>query len=74
MIGRCPHCGISLKEPPFNKRETNEVMIVMAYRRIIDNNQEPKNITEIGYCEVCRATPEDKEEQTNLTESKHKVQ
>jgi hypothetical protein len=63
MIGICPNCCIRLKEPPFNDRETNEVMITLAYRDLIDSGIKPKKIRELGYCEVCKATLEDLKEQ-----------
>ena len=59
MIGICPHCKIELKKPPFNNRETNELLIVMNYRSKIDNNIKIKSIDEVGYCEVCNAKVED---------------
>jgi len=59
MIGICPHCKIDLKQQPFGKRETNEMLIVMNYRRILESKSELKNISELGYCEVCNATTED---------------
>jgi hypothetical protein len=66
MIGKCPHCGIDLTIPPFNDREVNEVMIVMIFRGKIDSNQELKSITDLGHCEICRATLDDfKEQNTN---------
>lgn len=70
MIGICPNCSIRLKEPPFNERETNEVMITLAYRDIIDSGAIPRKIDELGYCEVCKATLEDiKDQVKNLKES-----
>ena len=66
MIGRCPHCGIELKEPPFNERETNEVMVTMVYRGFIDKRIPIKPVGELGYCEICRAKKEDLEEQNAL--------
>lgn len=66
MIGICPHCKIRLKDPPFKNRETNEVMIVMRYRNMIDNNLQLKSIEEIGYCVVCNARLEDLRDQSRL--------
>jgi len=66
MIGMCPHCKIQLKEPPFNNRETNEVMIVLIYRRLIESGAKLKNIVESGVCEVCRATLDDLKKQREL--------
>jgi len=63
MIGICPYCKIRLKEPPFNNRETNEVMIVLTYRKIIESGACIDNIKDVGYCKICRATIEDIEEQ-----------
>jgi hypothetical protein len=59
MIGICPNCNIRLKEPPFKDRETNEVMIVMIYRNLLDKKIPIKPIEELGYCEVCKAKLED---------------
>ncbi|MEK6872404.1 MAG: hypothetical protein AABW90_00140 [Nanoarchaeota archaeon] len=58
MIGTCPNCGIKLKEPPFGNRETNEVMITLRFRKMIDNNSKPKPIEETGICEICEASLE----------------
>lgn len=66
MIGKCPHCGIELKNPPFSNRETNEVMVTMSYRKFMDSGREIKPLEELGYCEVCKAKKEDVEEQNNL--------
>lgn len=66
MMGTCPHCGIRLKEPPKNKRETNEVMLVIAYRKIIEAGLKLKDLAELGYCQLCKATLKDIEEQKNL--------
>jgi len=63
MLGVCPNCKISLKEPPFNDRDTNEVMLVIKYRDIIESGNTPKSIDEFGYCELCNAKKEDLEEQ-----------
>lgn len=63
MLGICPNCKIKLKEPPFNGRETNEVMLVMNYRFKIDNKIPIKSFDEIGTCEICNATKEDFEQQ-----------
>ena len=58
MIGKCPNCGISLTEPPFENRETNEVVITLKYRKILDNDMKPKPVNESGICEICDATVE----------------
>jgi len=66
MIGICPHCGISLKEPPHNNRETNEVMIVLIYRRLIESGDDLQPFKETNKCIVCNATAEDLVEQAEL--------
>lgn len=66
MIGICPNCSIKLKEPPFNNRETNEVMITLGYRKLIESGVKPKKINELGYCEVCKATFEDLKNQARM--------
>ena len=66
MIGICPHCKIKLKEPPFNNRETNEVIIVLTYRRIIESGANIEKINELGHCRICRATTEDIDEQKRI--------
>ena len=63
MIGICPHCKINLAQPPFNGRTTNEVMLTIDYRKIIENNLKLKNFKNLGYCELCKATKKDHEEQ-----------
>lgn len=63
MLGICPNCKIKLKEPPFNDRDTNEVMLVIKYRDIIESGNTPKLIDELGYCELCKAKKEDLEKQ-----------
>ena len=59
MIGICPNCGIRLKEPPYNERETNEILVVMIYRAKLDKKIPIKPIEELGFCEICRARIED---------------
>ena len=66
MLGICPNCKIELKEPPFNNRETNEVMLVINYRKLIENNIIPKPFEELGFCQLCNAKKEDIEEQKQL--------
>ncbi len=66
MIGVCPHCGISLKHPPHNDRETNEVMIVLIYRRLIESGDDLQTLKETKKCVVCNATAEDLVEQAGL--------
>jgi len=63
MIGICPNCKINLKDPPFSNRERNEILIVMIYRRKIDNNEAIRSMDEIGYCEICGAKKEELEDQ-----------
>ncbi len=52
-----------LKEPPFDNRTTNEVMITLRYRDRVDNNQSIGSIESKGYCEICDARLEDLEKQ-----------
>jgi len=63
MIGTCPHCKIRLDRPPFNKRNTNEVLLTLKYRERVDNKESINSFDDLGYCEVCDATKEDKENQ-----------
>ncbi|MBS3093055.1 hypothetical protein J4456_00565 [Candidatus Pacearchaeota archaeon] len=63
MIGRCPNCGIKLKEPPFSERETSEVLITLKYREMVENNIKIFSIEEKGYCEICNAQPDELEAQ-----------
>lgn len=65
MMGTCPHCGIRLKEPPENKRERNEVMLVIAYRKIVEAGSKLKDLAELGHCQLCHATLKDIESQKN---------
>ncbi len=66
MIGICPHCKISLKEPPFKGRVLNEVMIVMAYRYKLDKKIPIRAIEKLGYCEICNAKLEDLRKQKKI--------
>ena len=66
MIGKCPNCGINLKEPPFENRETNEVVITLKYRGFIDNNRPMDSIEKKGYCDVCDAKIDDLKKQNEL--------
>jgi hypothetical protein len=66
MIGICPNCKIKLKEPPFNERETNEVVLTLRYRQLIENKANLKSINEIGYCELCNANEDDFKQQNNI--------
>jgi hypothetical protein len=63
MLGICPNCKIKLKEPPFNGRDTNEVMLVIKYRDAVENGNILKSMNDLGYCELCNAKKEDVEEQ-----------
>ena len=68
MIGICPSCGINLKEPPFNNRETNEVMLTLKYRDLVENNEPLNSIEKAGYCQLCNASLKDLQGQNSLTE------
>ena len=70
MIGRCPNCGISLKEPPFNNRETNEVVITLRYRGYVDSGKPIATVEKRGYCDICNAKIADMKEQVKLLKSK----
>ena len=70
MIGRCPSCGIGLKEPPFNNRETNEVVITLRYRNYVENNKTMASVEKKGYCDICNANIEDLKEQIKLLKNK----
>jgi len=59
MIGKCPHCGISLSQPPFENRNTNEVLLTLRYRDFIDNNKPIPTVEQKGYCEICNAKLKD---------------
>ena len=59
MLGTCPYCKVKLREPPFGERNTNEVMLVLKYRKIIENKLDLKSLEELGYCELCNATIDD---------------
>jgi hypothetical protein len=73
MIGICPNCGINLKEPPHNSRETNEVMIVLIYRRLIESDKGVPPLKETGKCAVCNASAEDLIEQAELMKDSEKL-
>ena len=66
MIGKCPHCGIGLGKPPHENRETNEVMLTMAYRRMVDNGLDIGSVDDTGYCPICNATKQAIERQKEL--------
>lgn len=70
MIGRCPSCGIGLKDPPFNNRETNEVVITLRYRNFVENNKAMASVEKKGYCDICNANIKDLKEQIKLTRGK----
>jgi hypothetical protein len=59
MLGICPNCKITLKDKKNPDRNTNEVMLVLKYRDMIEKGLKPKSIKELGYCELCNATKED---------------
>jgi hypothetical protein len=63
MMGICPNCKIKLKEPPFNGRETNEVVLTLKYRKFIENKSKLGTINDLGYCELCNASKDDLEGQ-----------
>jgi hypothetical protein len=63
MIGKCPGCGISLKEPPFNNRETNEVVLTLRYRGLVEDKQAVPSVEKAGYCMLCNAQIKDLKEQ-----------
>jgi hypothetical protein len=63
MIGKCPQCGISLKDPPFGGRNRNEVLLTLRYREVVEHGDMFKEMEELGYCELCEATREDLEMQ-----------
>lgn len=63
MLGICPNCNIKLKEPPFTDRDTNEVMLVIKYRDIVEAGKSLKSVDELGYCELCNAKKQDLESQ-----------
>ncbi len=67
MLGICPNCKIKLKEPPLNGRDTNEVMLVLTYRDILESGKVLKSIDELGYCELCNAKKEDLKEQAGVS-------
>jgi|TARA_B100002003_G_C14049007_1_gene505286 hypothetical protein len=55
MIGKCPNCSISLLHPPFDNRNTNEVMLTLKYRGFVDSNKTIASMEKKGYCEICDA-------------------
>ena len=66
MLRICPNCKIRLDIPPFNERETNEMMLILSYRKFIDNNVCLKSVNELGHCEICNAKKSDIEKQKIL--------
>ena len=70
MIGKCPNCGIGLKEPPFNNRETNEVVITLRYRNFVENNKTMASVEKKGYCDICNANITDLKEQIELLKNR----
>lgn len=73
MLGTCPNCKIKLKEPPFNNRETNEMLLILNYRKLIENNLPIKSFDELGYCELCNAKKQDFEKQIKADKAKLKI-
>ena len=67
MIGICPNCGIKLKEPPFNQREMNEVIITLRYRKYKDNDLEIPSVEKTGHCLICSASLQDVKMQKSIT-------
>ena len=67
MIGICPSCGINLKEHPFNNRETNEVVLTLKYRDLVENKESFSSIEKAGYCQLCNASLKDLQGQNSLT-------
>ncbi len=63
MLGICPNCKIRLDKPPFNNRDTNEVILTLKYRNKRDKKEKILSIAELGKCEICNATKQDIEEQ-----------
>jgi uncharacterized protein with PIN domain len=68
MIDRCPHCNIELKKPPMSGRETNEMLLVLTYRKMIESGANLKTIEKLGHCPVCRATISELREQIRISE------
>ncbi|MFA5259167.1 MAG: hypothetical protein WC979_06675 [Candidatus Pacearchaeota archaeon] len=66
MLGICPNCKIRLDIPPFDNRETNEVILVLSYRKLIDSNASLKSIDDLGYCQVCNARKSDLDNQRKI--------
>lgn len=71
MIGKCPNCNIILKEPPFNGRETSEVMLTLKYRDIVESNNKLVSIEKAGYCKLCNAKTKDLKEQKKILASQN---
>jgi len=59
MIGKCPHCKIDLNMPPYGKRITNEVMLIIWYRKIIEQGKKLPRIQESRTCKLCNASLKD---------------
>jgi hypothetical protein len=59
MLGICPNCKISLKDNDDKDRDTNEVMLVLRYRELVDKGIIPRSVEELGYCELCNAKKQD---------------
>ncbi len=69
MIGKCPNCSISLTHPPFDNRNTNEVMLTLKYRGFVDGNKAIPTMEKKGYCEICDAKLEQLKNQKKLVKS-----
>jgi len=65
MIGKCPHCKIDLNMPPFGNRIINEVMLIIWYRKIIEQGKKLPDIKEAGVCKLCNASLKDLNKQKN---------
>jgi hypothetical protein len=67
MIGKCPNCQIELNKPPFKEnRITSELMLTLSFRKKIESGDVFKPVEKLGYCELCKSTQEDLEEQQKL--------
>lgn len=66
MIGKCPNCNIRLDHAPFNKREINEMILILNYRKVVESGTVLRPIEELGYCELCLASVQDIQEQKKL--------
>ena len=53
MLGICPNCKIELSSPVFKDKKISEMLLILKYREMIESNNPPKSIEELGYCELC---------------------